>query len=513
MSYLMGVDVGTTGTKALLGNEEGKILARSVKEYPLSTPRPNWAEQDPGDWWKATVTSIRKVIKDSGVDSRDIKGLGLSGQMHGAVVINKDYKVLRPCILWCDQRTADQCGYITKKIGPERLIELVSNPALTGFTAPKIIWIKENEPEIYRKIHKILLPKDYIRFRLTGNFATEVSDASGTLLFDVKKRKWSGEMLDKLEISPHLMPRCYESPEVSGKISKEAAELTGLRPGTPVVGGGGDQAAGAVGNGVVKPGIISSALGTSGVVFAFSEEVKVDPRLRAHTFCHAVPGKWHLMGVMLSAGGSLRWFRDILGQEEVKLAGEKGVDPYEILTQEAGEVSAGSEGLIFLPYLTGERTPHADPQAKGVFFGLTVRHRRNHLIRAVMEGVAYGLRDSLEILRGLGIEIKQVRASGGGARSPVWRQMQADINGVEMVTTNVDEGPAFGATLLAGVGAGIYKSVEEAAKRTIRVTSHTSPELRNVELYDKYYQLYRSLYPILKDKFRRVSDLVTTAHP
>lgn len=357
MSYLMGVDVGTTGTKTLLCNEEGEILARSLEEYPLSTPQPNWAEQDPEDWWKATVASIRKVIKDSGVDSRDIRGLGLSGQMHGAVIIDKDYQVLRPCILWCDQRTADQCCYITEKIGRKRLIELVSNPALTGFTAPKIVWIRENEPQIYEKVHKILLPKDYIRFRLTGNFATEVSDASGTLLFDVKGRKWSGEMLDKLEISPDLMPECYESSEVSGEILKEAAGLTGLRQGMPVVGGGGDQAAGAVGNGVVEPGIISSTLGTSGVVFAFSEEVKVDPQLRVHTFCHAIPGKWHLMGVMLSAGGSLRWFRDILGQEEIRIAQEKGLDPYEILTAEAREAPLGSEGLIFLPYLMGKEPP------------------------------------------------------------------------------------------------------------------------------------------------------------
>ncbi len=511
MSYLMGIDVGTTGTKTLLCNEEGEILARSVEEYPLSTPQPNWAEQDPEDWWKATVTSIRKVIKDAGIDPQDIKGLGLSGQMHGAVVIDKDYKVLRPCILWCDQRTADQCHYITEKIGRERLIELVSNPALTGFTAPKIVWIKENEPQIYEKAHKILLPKDYIRFRLTGNFATEVSDASGTLLFDVRNRKWSQEMLDELEISRDLMPQCYESPEVSGEISQGAAALTGLSPGTPVVGGGGDQAAGAVGNGVVEPGIISSTLGTSGVVFAFSEQVKVDPRLRAHTFCHAVPGKWHLMGVMLSAGGSLRWFRDTLGQEEVKRAREKGVDPYKILTEEAEKAPAGAEGLIFLPYLTGERTPHADPDAKGVFFGLTIRHRKSHLIRAVMEGVAYGLRDSLEILKELKIEIKQVRASGGGAKSPLWRQIQADINGVEMVTINVDEGPAFGVALLAGVGAGLYKNVEEAAQRTIRVTNTTSPDSPKVKLYDKHYQLYRSLYPILKDKFRQVSDLVITS--
>ncbi len=508
MSYLMGIDVGTTGTKTLLCNEKGEIVAHSVEEYSLSTPQPNWAEQDPEDWWKATVTSIRKVIRDAGIDSREIKGLGLSGQMHGAVVIDKNHQVLRPCILWCDQRTAEQCRYITERIGRDRLIELVSNPALTGFTAPKIVWIKENEPQIYEKAHKILLPKDYIRFRLTGSFPTEVSDASGTLLFDVRKRKWSGEMLDKLEISRDLMPECYESPEVSSEISKGAAALTGLRPGLPVVGGGGDQAAGAVGNGVVEAGIISSTLGTSGVVFAFSEEVKVDPRLRAHTFCHAVPGKWHLMGVMLSAGGSLRWFRDVLGQEEVKLAQEKGVDPYKILTGEAEKVPAGSEGLLFLPYLTGERTPHADPEAKGVFFGLTIRHRKNHLIRAVMEGVAYGLRDSLEILRELKLEIKQVRASGGGARSPLWRQMQADINGVEMVTINVDEGPAFGAALLAGVGAGIYRSVEEAAQETIRVTNSTSPDPRNTALYDKYYRLYRSLYPLLKDKFRQVSDLI-----
>lgn len=508
MAYLMGIDVGTTGTKTILIEETGKVVCSSLKEYPLYTPRPNWAEQNPEDWWTATVGSIKEVLIRSGINGEEIKGIGLSGQMHGAVLVDKDHEVLRPCILWCDQRTSKQCEYITETIGKKQLIELTCNPALTGFTAGKIIWVRDNEPQVYERIFKVLLPKDYIRFRLTGSFATEVSDASGTLLLDVKRRRWSEEVLEKLDIDRDFMPECYESPVISGEITCEVSRLTGLRAGTPVVGGGGDQAAQGVGNGIVEEGIISSTIGTSGVVFAFSDKVKVDPLGRVHTFCHAVPGKWHIMGVMLSAGGSLRWFRDNLGAEEINKAGKQGVDPYEILTQEASTVKAGCEGLIFLPYLAGERTPHADPNAKGVFFGLTIRHKKAHLIRSIMEGVCYGLRDSLEIIKELGVPLKEMRASGGGARSSLWRQIQASVNNLEQATMNVTEGAAFGAALLAGVGVGVYESVEEACEETIKIIDRVFPVEEEIKTYEKYYRIYRSLYPILKNSFSEMNKVV-----
>ena len=505
MSHLMGIDVGTTGVKVLIIDENGKVCASAVEEYPLSTPHPNWAEQNPEDWWDATIKAIRNVLEKSGGAS--VEGIGLSGQMHGAVFIDRDGKVLRPCIMWCDQRTAKQCVHITETVGEDRLFELTCNPALTGFTAPKIVWVKEEENDVFRKTYKILLPKDYIRFLLTGVFATEVSDASGTVLFDVKKRRWSKEMLSALEIPEDLMPEVFESPEVSGRISAEASSLTGLPEGTPVVGGGGDQAAGAVGNGIVREGIISSTIGTSGVVFASCDEVRVEPGRRLHTFCHAVPGKWHLMGVMLSAGGSLRWLRDAICHEEVREAKEKGIDPYEIMTEEASQAPPGCEGLIFLPYLSGERTPYPDPDARGVFFGLTLRHKKEHLIRSVMEGIAYGLRDSLELMKGIGARMSEVHASGGGARSSLWRQIQADVNNLEMQVISVDEGPAFGVALLAGVGTGVFNNVEEACSRTIKVKETIKPIKENVTIYERYYQIYRSLYPTLKDTYKHIAEL------
>ena len=457
----------------------------------------------------AAVKSINKVLSDSKIRGENIKGIGLSGQMHGSVFIDRDHKVLRPCILWCDQRTAKECEYVTEKIGKDRLIELTCNPALTGFTAGKVIWVRDNEPEVYQNAFKILLPKDYIRFRLTGNFATEVSDASGTLFLDVKKRRWSDEILEKLDVDRDLMPECFESPVISGRITRETSRLTGLKAGTAVVGGGGDNAAAAVGSGIVKEGMVSSSIGTSGVVFAFSQKVEVDPSTRVHTFCHAVPGKWHVMGVMLSAGGSLRWFRDNLGAEEVEEAKKRNLDPYEVLIEKASTVEPGCEGLIFLPYLAGERTPHANPSAKGVFFGLTLRHQKAHLIRSILEGVAFGLRDSLEIIRDMGISVKEVRALGGGARSSLWRQMQADIMNLEMTTLNVTEGAAFGAAILAGVGIGAYDSVEEACDNLLLIRSRTKPIRENVKVYDEYYKVYRSLYPALTRDFDKISNLIS----
>jgi len=508
MTYLIGIDVGTTGAKTILIDEQGNLVASSLEEYPLHTPRPKWAEQDPADWWRATVNSIKNVLAQSKVKPDDVKGLGLSGQMHGLVLIDKDHNVLRPAILWCDVRTTEQCRYITEKVGKDLLVRSTCNPALEGFTAPKVIWVRDNEPEIYEKAFKMMLPKDYVRFLLTGEIASEVSDAAGTILFDVRNREWSREVLGKLEISPDLMPPCYESIDVCGRITPKVAEMTGLKPGTPVVGGGADNACTAVGNGIVVTGKTSASIGTSGTMLTPTDTPEVDPDLRAHTFCHCVPHKWYIMGVMLSAGGAFRWFRDTLGQKEIEQAEEKGIDPYEILTGEAAKVEPGCEGLIFLPYLIGERTPHGDANAKGVFFGLTLRHKKEHITRSVMEGVTFGMRDSLEIIKGLGLDVGQITATGGGARSALWRQMQADIYGAEVVTINIAEGPAFGAAILAGVGAEVYNSIQEATSEIVEVTSKTQPIKDNVKVYEEYYQIYRSLYPALKPEFDNVSETV-----
>jgi len=508
MGFLLGLDLGTSGIKALVMDENAENIFTSTVEYPLQTPKVNWAEQEPSDWWNGTVEAIKQVLSKSSVDPANIKGIGLSGQMHGLVALDKEHKVLRPAILWCDQRTEKQCQYITEKIGAERLIDLASNPALTGFTAGKLIWVRDNEPEIYEKIYKILLPKDYIRFRLTGEFATEVSDASGTLFLDVKNRKWSDELLGELDIDKDILPECFESSVVSGKVNAEASKETGLKEGTPVVGGGGDQAAQAVGTGIVREGIISSTVGTSGVVFATSDAHHLDPGHTLHTFCHAVKDKWHLMGVMLSAGGSLRWLRDTLFNDLKAEAKEKGVDPYILMEEKASKIPVGSEGLIFLPYLTGERAPYADPNARGVFFGLSLRHTAGDFVRSVLEGVAFGLRDSLEVIRGQNITIEEIRGSGGGAKSPFWLQIQADINNAPMTTINVTDGGALGVALLAGEGTGVYSSIEDACDAIIKVKSSTKPIEDNVEKYDEYYAVYRSLYPALKDRFSELSKIV-----
>jgi xylulokinase len=504
MGYFVGIDVGTTGTKAVLIDEQGELRAKAVAEYEMHSPAPHWAEQNPEDWWHATQTTVREVIREAGIPAREIAGLGLSGQMHGSVFLDSNGQVLRPAILWCDQRTDQECVEITERVGPERLLELTCNPALTGFTAPKIVWLRNHQPELFEKTSKVLLPKDYVRWRLTGEFATDVSDASGTLLFDVRNRSWSKPMLELLGIPGEWMPDCFESPEVTGTIHAEAAEATGLVPGTPVVAGAGDQAGGAVGTGIVRAGVISSTLGTSGVIFAFSERPEMDPKGRLHTFCHAVPGKWHLMGVTLAAGGSFRWLRDTLCLEEVKQAEDEDVDPYEIMTRAAAAAPAGSAGLIFLPYLIGERTPYPDPYARGVWLGLTLLHQKIHLIRSVMEGVTFSLRDCLELMRDLGVPIREIRGSGGGNRSQLWRQIQADVFNAALRTTHMDEGPAFGAALLAGVGTGAWASVEEACDATIRITSEVKPVPEHVSAYGRLYQTYRQLYPLLKDRFREL---------
>ncbi len=509
MAYLLGIDVGTTGSKALLIGEGGVIVATHTEEYPMNTPQPQWAEQDPEEWWRAVTESVRAVLEISGIDPSDVKGVGLTGQMHGLVLLGREGKPLRPCIMWNDQRSGVQCVWITEKVGARRLLELTGNPVLSGFTAPKIVWVREHEPQIYEQVTKVLLPKDYIRFRLTGEFATEVSDASGTSLFNVGGRRWSEEIVEELEIPWEWLPDCYESPVVSGLISPAAAESTGLKAGTPVVGGGGDQAAQAVGSGIIEPGLVSVTVGTSGVIFISTDDFLVESQGRLHAFCHAVPDKWHLMGVMLSAGGSLRWFRDTLGWMEKAVAALVGRDPYELLTSEAALVPPGSEGLLFLPYLTGERTPYPDPDARAVFMGLTLRHGKPHLVRALLEGVAYGLRDSMELVKALGLEIRQVRASGGGARSELWRQILADVFGVELAIINVTEGAAYGAALLAGVGTGIYKDVDEACDTTIKVLQCIAPTQKNVPIYDDYYSIYGSLYRVLKPSFDRLAKVVT----
>jgi len=508
MAYLLGVDIGTSGTKTVLFDESGNTVAGDLQEYPMYQPKNGWAEQDPEDWWKATYVSIRNVLAKSGVSPDEVKGLGLSGQMHGAVLLDKDNQVLRRAIIWCDQRSGAECDQITELVGAKRLIEITANPALTGFTASKVMWVRNNEPEIFDKVRKILLPKDYVRYCLTGEFATEVSDASGMQFLDVPNRCWSDEVISKLGLDKSMLGKVYESQEVTGTIHSKAAELTGLKVGTPVVGGAGDQAAGAVGNGIVKTGIISSTIGTSGVVFAYSDDVSIDPLGCVHTFCHAVPNKWHIMGVTQGAGLSLQWFRNNFCRDEIATADLMGVDPYYLMDLAAEKVEPGSNGIIYLPYLMGERTPHLDPDCRGVFFGLSAKHTKREILRSVMEGVVYSLRDCLEIIRELGVEINEVRASGGGGKSPLWRQMQADVFNQDICTINASEGPAFGVAILAGVGAGVYSSVTEACEATIKVKSTQKPNMEAHEKYNGYYEIYKNLYKSLKNDFKSLAKLV-----
>jgi len=489
MRYLLGMDVSTTGVKALVIDENGKVVSSATTELPLFTPKPLWSEQDPADWWKGAVNSIQQALKKANIKGEQILGIGLTGQMHGLTLLDEKGEVLRPAILWNDQRTGPQCDEIRKRLGKKHLIELTGNDALAGFTAPKILWVQQNEPEIYKKAAHILLPKDYVRYKLSGSFAVDKADGAGMLLMDIKKRDWSEEVLKSLEIPVEWLPKSYEGPEITSHISKEAAEKTGMKEGTPIIAGGGDQAAQAVGVGAVVSGVVALTLGTSGVVFASTDEPFIEPDGRLHAFCHSVPGKWHLMGVMLSAAGSLRWLRDTLFAEK----------DYDTLLSPLGDIPAGSEGLIFLPYLTGERTPHPDPLARGAFVGLTIRHQSAHIIRSVLEGVAFGLRDSFELMKSAGLmKIEQVRVSGGGAKSLLWRQILADVFKAELVTVNTTEGAAYGAALLAGVGIGFWKDVQAACDACIHLTGKTSPQPAISEKYEEIYQIYRSLYPALK---------------
>jgi xylulokinase len=509
VSITLGIDIGTSATKTLAIDETGAILASASAEYPCDHPRPGWSEQDPELWWQGTVKTLGKVLSAGRFRPADVAGVGLSGQMHGSVFLDVAGKVIRPALLWNDQRTAAECREIEETAGGrEALVRLVANPALTGFTAPKLLWVRKHEPKNWERVRQVLLPKDYVRYRLTGTFATEVSDASGTLLLDVASRRWSRELLSKLALDPVLLPHCFESQEVSAKVSELGSSATGLPVGTPVVGGGGDQPAGAVGNGIVRQGVVSATMGTSGVVFAHTDSLGFDPLGRLQRGCHAVPGAWHVMGVVLSAGGSFQWFRNELGKAEIAAAAKTGEDPYFLLADEAALAGPGAEGLFFLPYLTGERTPHFDPDAKGAWVGLTVRHGRAHLIRSVLEGATFALRDSLELIREMGVTIEQVRVSGGGARGPLWRQIQADIYGCDVHTLNSTEGPAFGVALLAQVGTGGFSSVPEACDATIRAVDSTRVDPRAKAFYDRAYAIYRQLYVDLRGSFQKIAALV-----
>jgi xylulokinase len=505
MAYYLGVDIGTSGTKSLLIDETGNAIAESTATYPLATPKPLWTEQNPEDWWNATKETIRAVVRKAKLKPNQVRAIGLSGQMHGSVFLNAKGKVIRPALLWNDQRTSAECDEITRRAGGrDALIRMVANPALTGFTAPKLLWLRNNEPKNYDALKHLLLPKDEIRRRLTGVLATDVSDASGMLLLDVRNRKWSTELLSKLDIDPSILAPVYESEQVTGTLLADVAAELGLSTECKVVAGAGDCAAGAVGNGIVRQGILTASLGTSGVVFCHSDTPQYDAAGRLHTFCHAVHGKWHMMGVTLSAAGSLQWFANQLCIELLK---KKGVDPYEVLNEEANAVPPGAEGLFYLPYLAGERTPHADPNARACFIGLTNKHGRGHLARSVMEGVAYSLRESLTIIEGLDVPVKEIRLSGGGAKSGLWKQILADTFGQKVCTINAEQGPAFGVALLAAVGDGAYKNIEEACKATIRVVEKVPPNKSAQKTYNAAFPIYQNLYQSLRERFVEISKL------
>lgn len=502
MRYIIGIDLGTSATKTILFDEEGRMIASASQEYPLYQPQNGWAEQKPEDWKEAALTTIAMVVKESGVDREEIKGLGISGQMHGLVMLDEAGEVIRPSIIWCDQRTAKECEEITEKVGRERLIEITANPALTGFTASKILWVRNHEPENYARCKHILLPKDYVRYVLTGEFATEVSDASGMQLLDVPNRCWSDEVLEKLEIEKSLLAKVYESTEITGTILPEIAEKTGLSVHTAVVGGAGDNAAAAIGTGIVKEGRAFTTIGTSGVVFAHSDKVTIDKKGRVHTFCCAVPGAWHVMGVTQGAGLSLKWFRDNFCQDYMEKAQQEGKDAYDYINEDVANTPIGSNRLIYLPYLMGERTPHLDSDCRGVFFGLSAIHTRKDLLRAVMEGVSYSLKDCNDILKEMGVEVDEMMACGGGGRSPIWRQMLADLYGCKVKTVTTQEGPALGAAILAGVGTGIYETVQAACDKVLKVDKECAPIAENTARYEAYHQVYKNLYPALKEQYK-----------
>ncbi|MBP0973093.1 MAG: xylulokinase [Oscillospiraceae bacterium] len=507
MRYVIGIDLGTSGTKTVLFDETGQVIASHTIEYPLYQPQNGYAEQEPADWREAAFDTVRAVMDKSGIAPADVKAIGLSGQMHGLVMLDAENRVLRRSIIWCDQRTAAECAEITEKVGADRLMAITANPALTGFTASKILWVRNHEPDIYAKCRHILLPKDYVRFCLTGEYATEVSDASGMQLLDIPGRCWSDEVLEKLGIDKAMLAKVYESPEITGELTREAAERCGLIPGIPVVGGAGDNAAAAVGTGVVRDGKAFTTIGTSGVVFAHTSDITIDPKGRVHTFCCAVPGAWHIMGVTQGAGLSLKWFRDNFCASEKETAALMGVDPYYLMDKAVQESPIGANRLLYLPYLMGERTPHLNPDARGVFFGLSAMHTKRDMLRAVMEGVTYSLRDCVEVCREMGVNVSDMMACGGGGTSPVWRQMLADLYGGPVGTVASKEGPALGVAILAMVGAGIYPSVPEACDAVIRQGTVQEPIAENIPAYETYYRLYTKLYPAMREQFKALAAL------
>lgn len=493
LTVQLGIDVGTTGVRCVAVDETGRVVDEATEEYPLFSPRPGWSEQRPEDWWEGTRKAVAEVARAVGPQ---VTGIGLTGQMHGAVFLDADDQVIRPALLWNDQRTVAQSRTITQLMGAQRLADITGNPALTGFQAPKVLWLRDEEPRSYERLRRLLLPKDYIRLQLTGEAATDASDASGTLLLDLRTRNWSSEVLDALEIPAEWLPAVFEGPEQTGGLRADVARELALPAGIPIAAGGGDNAAAAIGNGIIAEGLASCSIGTSGVVFSHSDELVRDASGRIHAFCHAVPARYHLMGVTLAAGGALRWWRDVVN------AGD-----YEHLSQLAAGASPGSEGLLFLPYLSGERSPHLDPLARGAFIGLSSRHGVAHLTRAVMEGVAFSLRDSLAIMGGLGVAVTEIRATGGGAKSALWRQLLADILGCRIVRTTADQGPAYGAALLAGVAAGVYPDVQSAcAGITVRPDAD-EPDPATVSIYEDYYAAYHALYPATASAMHRLSEL------
>jgi xylulokinase len=489
--------VGTSGTRALIIDESGRIVASGIEQHaPFASPHPGWAEQDPWDWWRAAAIAIRKAIHASGESADSISCVGLSGQMHGAVLLDQSGEVIRPALIWCDQRTESQSKYLQALFGLDEIIRLTCNPPLTNFTLTKFLWVQQNEPKRWDRVRKVMLPKDYVRLRLTGESAIDMADASGTLMLDVARRAWCGEILSKAGIDPQMLPKLYESEEICGRISEAGAQATGLNLGTPVVAGAGDQAAGAVGIGITRAGVVSATIGTSGVVFAATDRPALDPKGRLHTFCHAIPNRWHVMGVTQAAGLSLRWLRDRLGA-----SADDGRDPYEQMTEEAASVNAGSEGAFWAPYLMGERTPHLDPSARAAFVGLTASHTRAHLIRAVLEGVAYSLKDTFTIFDQINVPVERIRLGGGGARSPLWRQIQADVYAHEVETVEAEEGAAYGAAILAGVGAKSWASVDQACDAIVRVAKRVHPNDSTSAHMQRGYTTYRRIYPALKSVF------------
>ncbi len=502
MDYVLGIDVGTGGTRAVLVNRSGAIVSSATCEHvPFASPKIGWAEQDPHDWVQAAGSAIRQIISDAGISASDISAVGLAGQMHGAVLLDENDQVLRPSLIWCDQRTQAQCDWLNQKIGEQKIIELTCNPALTNFTLTKLLWVRDNEPEIWRRFRQVLLPKDYVRFRLTDEHAMDVADASGTLMLDVAHRRWSDEMMSAAGLPMSCLPKLYESPEVCAHISEAGAEHTGLKLGTPVVAGAGDQAGGAVGMGIVRAGAVSATIGTSGVVFAATDTPAMDAKGRVHTFCHAVPGRWHVMGVTQAAGLSFRWLRDLLR----RTSGSSDLS-YDDLTREAENIPAGSDGVLWAPYLMGERTPHLDPNARGTLTGLAASHGRGHVTRAILEGVAFSLKDTFSLFDEMQVPIRNIRLGGGGARSALWRQIQADVYAHQVEILAAEEGAAYGAALLAGVGAQFWSSVEDACAAVVKVQQRVSPDPKATQVLKKQYDHYRRLYPALKPLFSTMSQ-------